>query len=1165
MGTRTLIVAAAALAAITAGCSKNEPPAAQRRTAPPAAQLDRIVRHFNRGVAHMDRLEPAQAVADFESVVAIAPDWPTSHLNLGIALLNVQSDSARTRAEAALRRAADLDPGEPRAHYALGMLLRHASRFDEARTAFERVLQIDPGDADAHYQIGVLLADLDAYAAIGHLEATLARMPHHAPACYRLQGLLRQRGDVERSAELLARFEELQKARAGAAAGMKYGEMGRYAEVVRAFDLPPQESLASELPAYVDVAEASGLRAAAGGEPGSPAWTATGFGPGVAVADVDGDGALDVFLTASGPGGRGVLYRGDSGKFVPVPDTRLDGRDAVGAWFGDYDEDGDPDLYLTCTGPNRLYRNDGGRFTDVTASARVAGEDVTSLGAAWADADHDGDLDLYVANTRRGWRGAGNTLWRNNGDGTFRETAATAGIGDATAASVGVVFFDADADLDLDLWVLNRDADHAVFLNDRVGRYTDAGASHTALTSAGPALGAALADLDQDGREDLVLAGAGVPPRVILQPEPGRYVVDEAFAALAPATAAGVLCGDLDLDGDVDLVLLDAGAPGMLAHRVFRNRGAGRFESAARLGSERAAPRARGAVAADLDGDGMLELLVACAGAPPELWRAPLPPAHHWLTVAPASGTERHGTAIGLLVEVKAGRDLQVARIVSASGYLGSTPTRAHFGLGSHAKADYIRLAWPDAQLQSELEVAAGQIWTVHKVKRKASSCPILFSWSGERFDFVTDFLGVGGLGFFVAPGEYAPPDPTEDVRIPPAQVAEHDGQYLLRVAEPLEEVTYLDALHLIVYEHPADWEVYPDERFAVAPPAPTGAPRAVRDKIFPVAARDARGRDALDLLRAADRRSTEPPLDRRFLGFAADHAVEIDFGDRLRGLGDGTVLVLHGWIEYTYSHINYAAWQAGLALHPVSIEIPDGRGGWRVSMPDVGFPAGLPRAMTVDMTPEVIAAGKFRLRTNMQIYWDQVFAAANVAGPEVTSRVLHPVGAELRFLGYPREYSPDGAEPTCYDYDRVDQGVPFKGLLGRMTRFGDVRPLLASADDRFVVFGRGEELALAFDAASLPALEPGRRRTLVLHVEGYCKDMDLYTAHPATIEPLPYRGMANYPPPAPHPDPEAVRRYALEWNTRRFGTEPESDAGPARSAASSNREPAVASRDRED
>ena len=181
---------------------------------------------------------------------------------------------------------------------------------------------------------------------------------------------------------------------------------------------------------------------------------------------------------------------------------------------------------------------------------------------------------------------------------------------------------------------------------------------------------------------------------------------------------------------------------------------------------------------------------------------------------------------------------------------------------------------------------------------------------------------------------------------------------------------------------------------------------------------------------------------------------------------------------------------------------------------------------MTVDISDLPLDQdGRLRIRTNMEVFWDQIYAGIDVSEQTLVKHELHPVVADLRALGYPREFSPDGANPTVYDYHRLDLGVPFKNMMGQFTDHGDVRQLLRKVDDQFVILARGEEVALEFDASSLPQLPEGWSRTLILHSDGYCKDMDLYTAFPDTVEPLPYHGMTNYPPtpssssPNPHHD----------------------------------------------
>ena len=1142
-----VFVLCACAAVYASGCSKRSgesTPALESDTATgglaaeqlPAQHLDRIVERFNRGVALMEQYRPGDAAEAFGDVVDLAPDWTRGRLNLGLALMNVQSPESRARAEDELRRVVSEAPDDPYGHFALGILLRHLTRVDEARAQFQAVLRVRPDDPDAHYQLAILSMQTQPEAARAHLETTLKQVPHHESACYQLQALLRQQGELERADELLARFQALKLSGAGVVSRMRYGEMGRYAEVIRALDDPTVEAFHAP-PRFSAAAQRFGLDFTARGVPGWPGDVsgttnvpgAEHFGPGVAAADVDGDGDLDVFVPGGASEHPGALFENEAGAFVRVSDAGIDARNAIGAFFADYDADGDPDLYLTCNGANRLYRNEGGSsFTDVTQQTGTAGDDVLSVGAAWADADHDGDVDLYVANygaTGAAGDGVGapNVLWRNNGDDTFTDVARDAGIDGGQVRTVGVLFVDVDDDRDLDLYLVHDRAENQVFLNDRIGRYTDATAWFAELADRGPGTGAVLADLDQDGREDILLIRGPATPRLFLQAARGRFVEDTRFAGLVRTIggAVGAVAGDFDLDGDWDLVLTGCGSAARSTHRLLINRGGARFEDAATLGEPSPQPNARGALTADFDGDGGLEVVIVPARGHISLWHATPDPTRHWLHVATSKATDSDGAwmearALGALVEVKTGTRMQLARVSTSSGYLGGTAPVLHFGLGTATEADYARISWPDAVLQSEIEIAADRVWRVQKVERKPSSCPLLFVWNGTRFEYVTDFLGVGGVGFFVAPGVYAPPDPTEDVRIAPGTMFARDGRYRMRIAEPLEEVTYLDEVHLVAYDHPSAWEVYPDERFTASAPLPTGEPRAVVEKIFPVAASNRRGEDVLEQILEIDRRYVEPPKLARFVGYAEDHWLELEFDAALRDRTqeEALVLCLYGWVEYTYSHVNYAAHQAGLRMRPPAVEVPDGNGGWRVLVEEMGFPAGLPRMMTYDLSSAQLAGHeRFRIRSNMEIFWDQIFIGRCADARRLRVQRLQPVVARLRHLGYPQEYSPDGSLPTVYDYHRLDPGIAFKNMRGSFTANGDVRQLLAEVDDRFVIMPRGSEIALEFDATKLPVLDRGWSRTWALHSDGYCKDMDLYTAFPESVEPLPYHGMQNYPP----------------------------------------------------
>jgi hypothetical protein len=419
----------------------------------------------------------------------------------------------------------------------------------------------------------------------------------------------------------------------------------------------------------------------------------------------------------------------------------------------------------------------------------------------------------------------------------------------------------------------------------------------------------------------------------------------------------------------------------------------------------------------------------------------------------------------------------------------------------------------------------------------------VVFAWDGTKFAFVADCMGGGGLGFLVAPGTYGPPDPTERVRIAPSLLKPKDGFYEVRLLEPLEEITYADRLALVAVDHPSDAEAFPDERFGGSLPPPAERVFAQRraDQVLPVKALDARGKDVTAALSKSDREYAEGfDLHRDLLGFTAeDQWIDLDFGDRVPALKEGErlVLFLDGWIEYGYSRTFYAAAGAGVTPLSPTLELADGKGAWKPGIPDTGYPAGTPRVMTCDVTGVVgPKSPRFRIRTNLEIYWDRAWLAVDRGEAGLVRTAAAPSSAVLRFAGFPREVSPDGRMPKVNDYARMDPSVPgFKVMRGEYTRYGDVLPLVKSADDRYVIFRNGEEIALRFRVADFPPLKEGWTRTFLLETTGWCKDMDYYTAEPDTVEPLPFLGMGDYPPKdgKAYPSDEEHRAWRRTFNTR--------------------------------
>jgi hypothetical protein len=194
---------------------------------------------------------------------------------------------------------------------------------------------------------------------------------------------------------------------------------------------------------------------------------------------------------------------------------------------------------------------------------------------------------------------------------------------------------------------------------------------------------------------------------------------------------------------------------------------------------------------------------------------------------------------------------------------------------------------------------------------------------------------------------------------------------------------------------------------------------------------------------------------------------------------------------------------------------------------------------MTLDVTGKILPGDRrIRISSNMELYWDRIFMAPVLEDAGLSVREVALTNADLHFLGYPREYSPDGRHPTLYDYSNIDRAIPWKIMKGNYTRYGEVTELLETADDCYVIMGRGEELTLRFPADAFGPTPEGCRRSFILKTDSFCKDMDLYSAYPDTVEPLPFHAMSTYPYGVneKYPDDEKRREYRKRFNTRRVG-----------------------------
>jgi cytochrome c-type biogenesis protein CcmH/NrfG len=1139
-----------------------------RRDSAPSAAREQAYRANNRGVAELEQLKYPEAAGAFREALQRDSSLAIAHVNLSIALLYAQdlTGAAREATEAARRL-----PSEPQPPYLLGLLARAENRAADALREFERVRQIDAADVGTSINLGQIHLEKQEYAqAIAALRPAAAREPYNVTAAYNLGLALTRSGQVDEGRRMLERVQTLRSAGYAVTYGTGYLEQGRYAEAIASTGAEP-DLVDAAVPSVAFTPTAIGrpalseppVRPRVEGPADRPRAVASPFGrrftagdlslPGarqiaiglggcVTLADVDNDGHLDLF-DASSAGQR--LFRNDgqgtwtdvtSASGLIVPDDAV----PIGCVAGDYDNDGRTDLFVLRYGVSSLYHNDGGnRFSDMTRPANIAPYPFLPGAAAFLDVDHDGDLDLLIAGladlaasreraAERELAFPGEfapaplRLLRNNGNGTFTDTTAEARLQIATRA-IGVVPTDFDNRRDIDLLVVNRGGPPLLFQNLRDGTFKDVAADVGLAAAVGveDLTTVTAADVNKDGFPDFFFgrSNGGI---FALSDGQGRFRAAPAPAGVRAGLAAQFV--DYDDDGLLDLVTWSEDGP-----HVSRNLGPSWSDvtgrAIPRAAGGPAPASARGLALADVNGDGRTDLVTGGGAGALAVWRNSGGSGQSLRLVLNGRASNRLG--IGSVIQVRAGSSSM--RLERSAATPAVAPHDVVFGLGSRPGADAVRVLWPSGILQAETrEPTLPSSLRIEELDRKPSSCPFLYAWNGERFVFVTDFMGGGEVGYWEGPGRWNMPDPREYVRITGDQLRAKDGRFEIRITNELEETVFADRFQLLAIAHPRDVDIYPNEGMT-EPPKPFRL-FAIRDARVPHAV-DEGDRDVTDRISTIDRRYPDGFALERFRGYAATHTLTLDFRD-----ASPTVLLLTGWTDYAFSSDNRAAHQAGQTLTPPLLQARDTAGRWRTIVANVGIPVGRPQTVTVDLAG-LLRPGEHEVRivTNMRIYWDRVLAATAVPIDDRRGWSLDPLTATLGARGFSAEMRPDGREPPLYDYARVTRVSPWKTMPGGYTRAGDVRDLLMKSDDMFVIAKPGDEIALAFDAAAAGSLPDGWTRTFLLLADGFSKEMDINSASPDVVEPLPFHAMTAYPYRAPehYPDAPEYTRYQAIYNTR--------------------------------
>jgi Tfp pilus assembly protein PilF len=856
----------------------------------------------------------------------------------------------------------------------------------------------------------------------------------------------------------------------------------------------------------------------------------------VAVGDYDGDGDQDIYVGNYDPVTTSYmhyLFKNDMARFKDISEEigiRHSGKESS-AIFADYDNDGYLDLYIVKEDGDILYRNvEKGVFKDVTETTEI-GSRTGGTKALFFDMDHDGDLDLFET------RSNSNLVFRNNSDGTFKEQGVEMGLSGNEVNSRDAAFGDFDDDGDIDLFVVNDNANNILYTNQRQGIFKDISLK-SGLKSNNSSTSVTVGDYNNDGFLDMFITSLQGENSALYRNagngsfEPEKNT-EEMFAVLKHIKALDAKFFDFDNDGFLDILITgESNQNDSRGLFLFHNEGNGEFTNVSNLLPEK--PKSGRQISLfDYNDDGDLDVLIAGLNGGVFLLRNDGGNMNHYVNmklVGLRTGSAKNNYyGIGAKVEMRAG-DLYQNMVV--------TNPDIYFGLGHRANVDIIRITWTNGVPQNILLPNSDQ--SLVEAQMLKGSCPFLYTWNGTEYVFVKDItwrsaLGMP-LGIMGGTTMHAFPDASDDyIKIPGEMLKPKNGEYSIQVTSELWETIYMDNIQLVAVDHPDSVEVFVPEQFS-PPPFPDMDIFKVNEKHFPISAIDSYGNDLLPFIVEKDDKYISNFKPDKYQGTTEMHDLILDPGEQMND--ENLIIFLNGWIFPTDASINVALSQSDeLKVISPYLQVINKKGVWETVINDLGFPMGKDKTVIADLSGKFLSNDhRIRIRTNMEIYWDQIFFSDGLSKAPVSTTVLLPASANLHYRGFSRSYRKGGRYgPHWFDYSDVDKTKKWRDLTGNYTRYGDVLPLLTESDNQYIITNAGDETTIKFDAKELPKLKNGWKRDYLIHSVGWVKDGDINTALGSTVKPLPFHGMTSYPPSKKdvYPNDPELQKYLQDYNTR--------------------------------
>lgn len=1129
------------------------------------------------GLAYLEEFKLEEAEKEFLRMIELAPDDKLGYANLGLVYLRM---GKYTEAEEELLKAAKIDPEDADVKLLLSTVYQMDSRREEAIAILQKALEIQPGHVKILYDLSELYSAENGEAAKENRKNSLIKLVENAPdnivpqlqfielliieeasdqAIERLEIIqkqfpefpkeaqeyfsqtisLLQESDTERALISFTIFHNYMKVSFPYQSGINQlkGPGGSligfplitYNRQVSNESLDDRSVL--EVIKFKDVTFDQGLEIRAAKELGDDFKNSSH----IRTADYNGDGRTDIYIGDYDPMKKSFehyLFSNERDGFHNV--TSSIGLDHIGkengVTFADVDNDGFLDLYVNLEKESLLYRNaDKGIFENKTKASKIYGGDVQK--SLFFDLDQDGDLDLFESSKE------GNRVFRNNGDGSFEEIGLETGLYSEDTENVrDAAFGDFDDDGDIDLITAGDEGANFLYINNRQGKFEVS--SDSGIGSKTGSSSIAVGDYNNDGFLDLFIGSMkGGESTLYKNSGEGKFEsisnITSMFQGIENLAIRDVEFLDFDNDGFQDLLLFgESTNKNESGLQLYHNTGTGSFTNISEVlptdaysGNQLAVP--------DYDGDGDRDILLTLTNGGVKLLRNDGGNMNHYINmklVGLRTGSAKNNYfGIGAKVEMRAG-DLYQSMVV--------TDPNIYFGLGNRPKADIIRITWTNGVPQNILLPDSDQALIESQTLK--GSCPFLYAWNGKEYEFVKDItwrsaLGMP-LGIMGGTTQYAFADASDDyIKIESNQLKLKDGVYSIQITSELWETIYMDQIELVAIDHPKEMEVYVPEQFS-PPPFPGMQLHKIDKKFAPLTAIDDQERNVLPLILSKDDDYISNLEPGKYQGITKTHDLILDPGEA--GQLENLHLFLRGWIFPTDASINVALSQSDiLKLEFPVIQVINKEGQWQAIETDMSFPMGKDKTVIVDLKDKFLSKDRrLRIRTNMEIYWDEIFFADVKNELKLITNIMPAAKADIHYRGFSRTYRKGGRYgPHWFDYSQVNLETKWRDLEGKYTRYGDVTPLLEASDDQYIISNAGDETSIVFDPTGLPKLKEGWKRDFLIRSVGWVKDGDFNTAYGNTVKPFPYHHMTAYPPSATdmYPLNSALKDYHEVYNTR--------------------------------